>query len=1642
MIKIRSGSREHSRVRNSVDRGHWGREGVRLTCVSFLVGAALVWVSTSVAAPPVNDDCTGAIVVPNGPYPFVTAPVDITEATPQGSEDPIFSCATTDATVWYSFTPAVSGSYTFSTCAGNGATGSNVYDTVLAVFESTGGACPNGAVLGCNDTATGCSAGVPGALYVDQSTVSADLTGGNTYYVVAGHWSGDTGGVTPGFNQISIKVDVVPAPPNDTCSAPTALALDRVVTGTTVGANNDYLSLATTACFSGLGQIRTTSPGIDVVFSFTAPADGKYSVRYVQDDTAAALRGQNPVLYLSHECPASAPAGPAVSCNPLIGDKGVNRITTNGAANGNRSEVIDCLPMTTGQTIYVFFDDGTAGNAGGPLALEVTNCLKESEPNDTIATATPFVPNSGCFMEGSSSVSGPSGDIDFYDLGAPPAGSKIFAAVDSAASNNSDYQMRVTTATDTLGFDDDDGTSWIGSNAPIIAGVFSPGGEIYARVNSKPLITTGTCSGGSTPGAACGTYYPSCLGICIGGTTPGAACGAGAPSSSCPGTHATCSSGTCITSPTGNEPYSLFARIETGPAQNEDLPDPGTGPDNGTGYDATHVTGGGFVKGIHATSTDQDCFRFVAHEGDNIAVFSDNNPSRLPGTIVNTWPILRDLLHGPPTALRFTGQITRNLLTPSPGTLTGVTPSVVSEFWDYRARYTGTYMACFYPETPGTSGAPPAGAFPLPYQGSISLNCGPVPGPTPADVSITQTGPAGPVNTGGFAKYTITVTNNDATGIAQDVRVVDSLPPEVVFVSLTVNDGFAGNNNRCLTLPTPGTADAPVDCTNYSIAPGASVVYTLSVQLNNCIGAGHNVANTASITSYTTDDNPANDSATAFFTTSQNGTCTDLFCDGISCARNLCTINEHCDGGVCVVDPTNCDDSDVCTDDTCVPTTGCIHTVVDNPCDDGDPCTQNDTCHAGVCTTGTDPVVCGVSCPQGFVSVVDGCRRSYDIDVTLLDNLIADCDGTGQSRHNNCTGENYGFHWTDFGGSLAAVTRVDVQLESGVGWGGFPSSLTLNGVPAGSFYAAHNFSNCDLHGTVFLPDLAVGAYAKGGLNVISITPGDACEGLSWDSSLGGSFARVTVTYLPLSGPSDPCVVGECNHGTGACSFSNLPDGTACDDRNACTTSDACSAGSCAGGPAPDCDDGSICTTDACSPVSGCVHEPVDCSDGDGCTLDTCGEPAGCEHTVTCVESGPPQTVSPGETASTDPEGDGATPNDQIETAVTTPSGGDVSIQEGPATEPLPSGYDVLDLQSVITAPPATIGNPLVLVFRVDATALPHGYVLAYLTIFRNGVAVADCSDSSGQAVPDPCVSSRVVLDDADVQVTVLTSEASIWNIAFPNCDDSNPCTDDFGAYPACIYLNNTVVCDDGNACTVGDRCQEGNCTSGTATVCTASDQCHVAGTCDPATGTCSNPSAANGTSCSDGNACTVGDTCQEGNCTSGTATVCTASDQCHVAGTCDPSTGVCSNPNKTDGSACHDGSACTQTDTCQAGRCTGGHYSWSGVLQPVNSDGTSVFKRGSTIPIKFKLTGACAGDPNLTANIYFYKISSAEGPVNEATSSSSADTGTLFRYSVSDDQYIYNLGTKAPDITDGSWNLGVDLHDGMGIQVVKIGLRK
>jgi hypothetical protein len=110
-----------------------------------------------------------------------------------------------------------------------------------------------------------------------------------------------------------------------------------------------------------------------------------------------------------------------------------------------------------------------------------------------------------------------------------------------------------------------------------------------------------------------------------------------------------------------------------------------------------------------------------------------------------------------------------------------------------------------------------------------------------------------------------------------------------------------------------------------------------------------------------------------------------------------------------------------------------------------------------------------------------------------------------------------------------------------------------------------------------------------------------------------------------------CLMGICRSALFSCIEVPVPDGTACDDGLACTVSDYCVAGTCAGdpdpcgadgcdsycdeltggcvaGPAPDglpCNDADFCTSgDAC--LGGvCIASPRTCDDANDCTVDSC-----------------------------------------------------------------------------------------------------------------------------------------------------------------------------------------------------------------------------------------------------------------------------------------------------------------------------------------------------------------------------------------------------------------------------------------------------
>ena len=125
----------------------------------------------------------------------------------------------------------------------------------------------------------------------------------------------------------------------------------------------------------------------------------------------------------------------------------------------------------------------------------------------------------------------------------------------------------------------------------------------------------------------------------------------------------------------------------------------------------------------------------------------------------------------------------------------------------------------------------------------------------------------------------------------------------------------------------------------------------------------------------------------------------------------------------------------------------------------------------------------------------------------------------------------------------------------------------------------------------------------------------------------------------------------------------------------------------------------------------------------------------------------------------------------------------------------------------------------------------------------------------------------------------------------------------------------TEPCDDGSLCTVGDTCAGGVCL-GTVIDCNDDNVCTL-DSCLPEEGCVSTNT--DGSICDDGDPCTVDDACSEGAC-GGTPKICNDGNEC-TEDTCDASTGGCASIAIS--SPCDDGDACTNSDLCKAGICTG-----------------------------------------------------------------------------------------------------------------------
>ena len=130
----------------------------------------------------------------------------------------------------------------------------------------------------------------------------------------------------------------------------------------------------------------------------------------------------------------------------------------------------------------------------------------------------------------------------------------------------------------------------------------------------------------------------------------------------------------------------------------------------------------------------------------------------------------------------------------------------------------------------------------------------------------------------------------------------------------------------------------------------------------------------------------------------------------------------------------------------------------------------------------------------------------------------------------------------------------------------------------------------------------------GGCTNPALADGTAC-----DDHDGCTRGDACLTGLCAPGPTMvcptlPCAVGgTCDHSNGACVYSVVADGTACDDANACTQSDACQTGQCVGTnpvtcpAAPNCETGGICDPMTGTCAYSYVADGTACNDGDSCS---------------------------------------------------------------------------------------------------------------------------------------------------------------------------------------------------------------------------------------------------------------------------------------------------------------------------------------------------------------------------------------------------------------------------------------------------------
>jgi len=419
---------------------------------------------------------------------------------------------------------------------------------------------------------------------------------------------------------------------------------------------------------------------------------------------------------------------------------------------------------------------------------------------------------------------------------------------------------------------------------------------------------------------------------------------------------------------------------------------------------------------------------------------------------------------------------------------------------------------------------------------------------------------------------------------------------------------------------------------------------------------------------------------------------------------------------------------------------------------------------------------------------------------------------------------------------------------------------------------------------------------------------DTCDGF------GHCVPNHAASGAPCEDDDNVCTGDLCD-GQGVCLHVNVT--AACDDGEACTHSDICEAGVCAG-QSYDCSDDNPCTDDICLGDGTCENpnNTLPCNDDNACThSDTCGGGT-CNGTAYTCSDGNVCTddVCNGDGSCTYPAADGpcddgnaCTQNDQC-------SAGSCGGEAYECDDGNPCTDDICNGDGTCSHPNNTLPCN-------DDNACTHSDTCGDGTC--NGTAYTcsdgnDCTDDVCNGDGSCTYPARTgACDDGNPCTHTDMCNAGICGGEAYQCNDDELCTDDVcNGDGTCSHPNNTAACDDGEACTYNDQCNNGVC-GGSVYQCNDNNPC-TDDACN-GDGTCAYPY--NTDPCNDDDACTHGDVCRFGQCV-GDEYTCFDDNEC-TDDICNGD-GTCSYPNNA--AACDDADPCTFSDTCGGGICGGTAY--------------------------------------------------------------------------------------------------------------------